>query len=238
MPRGKILPHLRNKMPRFPADAETLSPSDRLRQRIRMALAVGALAVTFIAIFPLYEHIMDRNDGSALAVTPCDRLAAHPDDMEKRAPGVKSADLDIMVARKACHRALERHPDDARTLYQLSRTYIEGADPRTGLRYLQRAVALGYAQGQYALAQMIAEGNQTEPNVCESARLFLAAARQRHFLAKVRFVNAWMDGNYKACGLDVTDAELTQMVSAARELVATPEEEALAQNLADRWSQH
>jgi len=228
---------LRSKTPRFPTQTERLSSSQRLRQRVRMALAVAALGVAFVAIYPMYERMIEGgNAHDAVTVTPCDRLAAHPDDLEKRAPGISTSDMDMIAARKACHRVVEKRPDDARAVLQLSRTYIEGGDPHTGLRYLRRAVTLGYAQAQFALAVMTADGTQIEQDICGSGRLFMAAARQRHLLAKVRLVNGWMDGLYKDCALDVSDAELTLMVSGARELTTTADEEALVRSLAERWA--
>ena len=62
---------------------------------------------------------------AALAVAPvteCDRLAAHPSDPDRVAPGVAQPDVDLAKAIPACQAAVKAYPDSGRLNYQLARS--------------------------------------------------------------------------------------------------------------------
>src|SRR5690349_12701393 len=108
-PSKKILPHLDKRTPRYRADQSKGGP-DQLRGRFRRLLAVAALVVALFALYPLLnrqDNERPRTRGLA-QVTACDRLAAHPLDTQKTAPGVADADLDVVRAGRACAQALKR----------------------------------------------------------------------------------------------------------------------------------
>ncbi|TAL01180.1 MAG: hypothetical protein EPO08_11185 [Rhodospirillaceae bacterium] len=236
LPRAKILPHLHRKLPRFPAEAEMQSVAERGRRRIRALLAAGALFVTLFAGYPLMNRIgRHETVNSAATVTACDKLAAHPSDTQKLTIGVNQEQMDVAAAKTACIQALTAHPHDGRTLYQLSRTYIGDRDFQAGLTYLRESAESGYAQGQFSLAMFFIQGPERVAKECEGGQLLVKAARQRHFYAKIYLGRYWLDGMFKDCGLPVTDTELTQMISAAGELTASPEEQHDLTELEARW---
>lgn len=80
--------------------------------------------------------------------TACDRLAAHPSDTQKTAPGVEQENFDIPAARAACAVALERYPDEARFSYQYGRSFFYEDDYEAAMPHFERAASLGSAQGQ------------------------------------------------------------------------------------------
>jgi hypothetical protein len=236
-PPRKILPHLQNKKSRFAADAVAEAPSDNGRRRLRMALTAAAMLFSLFVIYPIIEKTMDREAAvGAVQVTDCDRLAAMPSDTQKLAVGVRQAELNVAAARAACHKALTAHPDDGRILYQLSRTYSAGGDAATGFHYLQKSAEAGYAQGQFVLATtLIREG---DAQICGGGAYLVRAARQRHFPSKIALAMDWLNGPLKACGLDVTDSEITQMLSATGEMASTLDEKTELAAVEAKWSRH
>ncbi len=88
---------------------------------------------------------------AALAAAPpvddCDRLAAHPADPAKVAPGVQWDIMDARAAIAACEKAVERHPDALRFQFQLGRALLRAQRRDEGLPYL-----FAVAQQNYLVA--------------------------------------------------------------------------------------
>ena len=205
-PREKILPHLSRRMGRFPGDAA--QPRSGARSNVRRGLAAAALLVALFAAF-----------------TDCDRLAAHPSDTQKIAPGVKQEQVDIAKGKAACIAALKRQPGDGRTLYQLGRMYFYDKDAVTGIDYFRQSAAAGYPNGMFVLGLILIQGNGTEPDTCGGGRLWVTAARARHLYSKIYLANNWRDGMFKDCGLDIAEPEIAAMLTAAGELIESPQEQ-------------
>jgi TPR repeat protein len=226
-PRGKIWPHLMRKAARYPDDAPASGGAPRGRLRLRRLLAGAALLVALFAIVPVLERSREagapRGDGAA-KVTACDRLAAHPSDTQKLAPGIAQENVDIAKGKAACIEALKKAPNDPRLLYQLGRMYFYNKEYETGIGFMRRSAAGGYPQGAFVLGLILVQGNGTEPDACEGGRLWVKAARQRHLYSKIYLASNWRDGLFKDCALDVTDAEIGSMLTAAEDLVENARE--------------
>jgi TPR repeat protein len=198
-----------------------------MRWNIRRGLAVAALLVTLFAAFTMLERTQSagrpRNDGT-VRVTACDRIAAHPSDTQKIAPGVEQDQVDIAKGKQACTAALKQQPGDGRTLYQLGRMFFYDKDTATGVDLFRQSAAAEYPQGMFVLGLVLIQGNGAEPNTCEGGRLWLKAARARHLYSKLYLANNWRDGMFKDCGLDTNDAEIARMLTAAEELIESPSE--------------
>ncbi len=224
-PRDKILPHLERRKGRFPGDAERRQ--GRARWNIRRGLAAAALLVALFAAFTMLERTQApgraRTDGTSV-VTPCDRIAAHPSDTQKLAPGVEQDKVDIAKGKEACTAALKRKPGDGRTLYQLGRMFFYNKETAAGIDYFRQSAAAGYPQGMFVLGLVLIQGNGTEPETCEGGRLWVKAARARHLYSKLYLANNWRDGMFKDCGLDIADVEIAAMLTAAADLIESPEE--------------
>ncbi len=78
----------------------------------------------------------------------CDRLAAHPDDPFRVAPGVERAQIDLPVATAACERAVAAAPGNARARYQLARILFYSGQNLRAVAEMRRAAENGYAQAQ------------------------------------------------------------------------------------------
>ncbi len=74
----------------------------------------------------------------------CDRLAAHPADPNRVAPGVQWDLMDARAAIRACQAALATHPRSARLQFQLGRALIRARRRDEGLPYLFEAAGQNY----------------------------------------------------------------------------------------------
>ena len=204
-------------------------------RKIRMAATILGL---FIAIGAAAQIILQKSEDTASAtqrVTECDRLAAHPSDTQKLAPGVVQAEVDIPMARQACEEALRQSPNDGRLLYQYGRTYFYDKQYERGIEIFKQSNAAGYAQGQFVLGLILVQGNGTEPDACAGGALWVKAARQRHLYSKIFLANNWLDGMFAECNLSITEQEIDGMVSAAEELADTPSQHDDVAMLRKNW---
>jgi hypothetical protein len=223
-PGDKIWPHLRKRMPRYGApDAPTPVGG---RPRLRRLLTVAALLVTLFAIYPVLHHetAVRRADG-VLAVTQCDRLAADPDDTQKRAAGVVADQIDLPAATRACADAVNRHPHDGRLLYQAGRVARLAKDDRLSIDDFQQSAAVGYAQGQFTFAMILIRDHRTADDVCDGGKFLVLAARQPHLYARINLADLWRAGVFADCHLDVMESEVDALLKAAGELIDGPQEQ-------------
>ncbi|MDX2223302.1 MAG: hypothetical protein SFV21_11160 [Rhodospirillaceae bacterium] len=195
-----------------------------LSGKIRAISTAFALLLALYLVMPyVFREPLDSSEAGA-RVTQCDRLAAHPSDTQKLAPGIAQADVDIAAAKQACHAALDQNPGDGRTLYQLGRGYFYNDEKDQGIAYFRQSAAAGYAQGQFVLGLILMQGNGAEPDTCAAAKLWIDAARQRHLYSKIYLGQNWLDGTLAGCALDLTEQELDGMVSAAEALADTQQQ--------------
>ena len=206
----------------------------RTGSKIRMVTAIFGL---FVAIIAATQLIAREDDESVRAarVTDCDRLAAHPSDTQKLAPGVVQAEVDIPTARKACQNAHDQSPNDGRILYQLGRTYFYNKDFEKGIAYFRLSDAAEYAQGQFVLGLILVQGNGAEPDTCTGGALWIKAARQRHLYSKIFLANNWLDGMFAECKFNITEQEIEGMVSAAEELADTSTQHEDVDTMRKNW---
>jgi len=203
--------------------------------KIRMTATVLGL---FIAIGAAGQLILQKSEDVAsatLRVTDCDRLAAHPSDTQKLAPGVIQTDVNIPLARQACERALKQNPNDGRLLYQFGRTYFYDKQYERGIEFFRQSDAAGYAQGQFVLGLILVQGNGAEPDTCAGGTLWIKAARQRHLYSKIFLANNWLDDMFADCNLPIAEQEIDGMVSAAEELADTPSQHDDVAMLRKNW---
>jgi hypothetical protein len=189
--------------------------------RMRTVSSVAALLFTLYFALPYVFRDPDDPVVNGQRVTECDRLAAHPSDTQKIAPGVAQDQVDIPRARIACQKAVGEDAGNGRLLYQLGRTYFYAREFEPGINYFRKSADLGYPQGQFVLGLILMQGNGTEPDSCAGGQLWLAAARQRHLYSKIYLTQNWLDGLFADCGMTITDQEIDGFVSAAAELADT-----------------
>lgn len=169
--------------------------------------------------------------------TECDRLAAHPSDTQKAAPGVEQEDFDIPAARTACREALNAFPSEGRFAYQYGRSFFYADDYETALPYFEQAAAAGHAQGQLVLGLVLMGGYAGDPDTCAAGRWWLAGARQNHLYSKIYLLQNWMDDLFEDCDLNLTEEEAATMVDSAAKLATTQQASEDVAQLKDGWAQ-
>ncbi|NKB43970.1 MAG: hypothetical protein GKS03_06780 [Alphaproteobacteria bacterium] len=190
-----------------------------------------------VLIFSLFITFVT---GSALAQAPqtaCDRLAAHPSDTQKSAPGVEQEDFDIPAARSACRDALAAYPDEGRFAYQYGRSFFYEDKYEAALPYFEQAAESGHAQGQLVLGLVLMGGYAGDPDTCAAGRWWLAGARQNHLYSKIYLIQNWIDDLFEDCDLKLTESEANDMIKAAAKLASTPQARDDVAQLQDSWSQ-
>jgi TPR repeat protein len=123
---------------------------------------------------------------SADAVARCDALAAHPMDLERRAPGVAWQFLDGARAARYCEIAAGRleaegdeGPDFARIAFQWGRALDRLGDTTAAQERYRLAAELGHAQAEASLALDLADARDADANrLAEAFRWAQSSADQ------------------------------------------------------------
>jgi TPR repeat protein len=107
-------------------------------------------------------------------VTECDRLAGNPAD-PLRAPGiagVRSNQIDIVPALKACNSAMNQYPDVARFAYQAGRIAFVQKDYALALQLYQKAANAGYPAGYINIGILYEQGAGVPQNYIEARKWY------------------------------------------------------------------
>ncbi len=154
------------------------------------------------------------------SVTACDRLAAHPEDPDRVAPGVATKDVDLPTAIAACtveaEKAAPASPDYARLHYQLGRVFFYDQQTQKALPPLERAAAAGSEQAQFVLGYVIDEGLQgIPPNPCQVEDLWVRSARAGRLAAQVTYPHHVLRGRFAGCRIQATPEEMGAFLKTA-----------------------
>lgn len=155
---------------------------------------------------------------AAVAPKPneCDRLASHPEDPFRIAPGVERADIDLPVAIAACERVVTSDPANARSRYQLARILFYANQNERAVAEMRRSADGGYAQAQFVFGTFITRnrpGAPTDPCLAESYwRKSAAGGRQA---ARVQYLRFTLQGRFAACRDVAPEDEQLGMLDAA-----------------------
>lgn len=85
-------------------------------------------------------------------VNDCDRLAAHPDDIERAdVPGLMFEDIDRAAAVEACTAAVKAHPGVNRFLYQLGRAHHARDGLDAAVPFYESAAEAGHVLSSFVL---------------------------------------------------------------------------------------
>lgn len=160
----------------------------------------------------------ERQPGTT--VTSCDRLASHPEDPDRVAPGVATKDVNLRKAIAACTAAADQatpaSPDYARLQYQLGRAYFYDQQTKKALPPLERAAAAGSEQAQFVLGYVIDEGLQGIPaNPCQVEDLWLRSARAGRLAAQVTYPHHVVRGRFAGCRTQATPEEMGAFLQSA-----------------------
>jgi Flp pilus assembly protein TadD len=148
--------------------------------------------------------------------TPCDQLAANPEDEDVIAPPVPRTRVDLPQAIAACEAEVALHPDNARARYQLSRVLAYAGQSERGTAEMKRAADEGYRQAQFVYGLLIDRHRPDAPaNPCLVEDYWLRSARAGRQAARVSYVRHVLNGKFDACRIQAAPAELKGFLDAA-----------------------
>src|SRR5215470_9963437 len=110
------------------------------------------LVLSLISVAPLW------NAAAKAPVTDCDRLAAHPRDVNRVIPGVGFEQMDAPRAIAACRDAVANFPDEPRFAYQLARALDRDNQVLAALEMYRRLADQGYVQAQVTMGLSYLDG--------------------------------------------------------------------------------
>jgi hypothetical protein len=175
----------------------------------RLASRLPALALALL--LPL--------SGEARAdVTDCDRLAAHPSDPDRVAPGVAQRDVDLPRAIAACEAAVRTDPANPRLNYQLGRVLAYAGQGMESRPFRDVAVAGNYPQALFVVGYITLFGLNEQPqDPCRAADLVHRSARAGRMAGEVAFVHWALEGRFDGCPTPQDRAEMAGFLRSARE---------------------
>jgi hypothetical protein len=180
-----------------------------------MSVALAA-AVSSHAVLAQESRPFDPSKYSQ-QVTECDRLASHPDDPHRVAPGLERPQNDLPKAIEACKAAVARDPGNPRLNYLLGRTLGYSGRGAEGLGNRKVAVDADYPQALFVIGYMSLTGmNQQPKDVCGGAELIRRSALQGRIAGQLGFPRYVLSGLFDACPVRKDKTEMLGFVAAAR----------------------
>jgi len=168
-------------------------------------------------------------------VTECDRLASHPDDPNRVAPGLSQSKIDLPRAIEACRAAVANDPENPRLNYLLGRTLGYSGRGGEGLANRQQAVKAGYPQSLFVVGFMALYGiNQQPKDICLGAELIRRAAIEERMAGQLGFVKYTVTGMFDTCPVRKDREEMLGFVSAARKQIGGDYYQGLLADLLER----
>ena len=126
--------------------------------------------------------------------TECDRLAGHPYDPARKAPGVAFDAIDPPQALMSCAAAYSEQPGVVRYKYQYGRALLAADRPNEALIFIRSAANSGYAAAQQSLATILYDDENLPADKISAIRLFHKAAAQGHAVAQLRVASFYLRG--------------------------------------------
>lgn len=151
--------------------------------------------------------------------TDCDRVASHPDDPDRAAPGVERSAIDLPSALATCRAELERDPASARTRYQVARLLFYSGDSALAVAEMRKAADAGYPQAAFVYGTFISRGREGAPaDICLTERYWRQSAAGGRQAARVQYARFALKGRFDGCEHRLSEAEMASMIeTAARE---------------------
>ena len=167
--------------------------------------------------------------------TECDRIAAHPDDPDRVAPGVERNGMDLAKAAAACEAQLATDPANARIRYQLARVLFYSGQQERAVKEMRAAADAGYRQAQFVFGAFISNRRDHAPqDVCLAEHYWLLAARNGRQAARVSYVRHYLNGRFDVCDRRADTAEMMQFLDEAAKAAGNYYEGMLIEDLAAR----
>jgi len=165
---------------------------------------------------PAMVLLLSAAAASADGVTACDRIAAHPDDPDRVAPGVERAAIDLESALATCAAEAARDPANARTRYQLARLLFYAGQGERAVAEMRAAADAGYPQAAFVYGTFISRGREYAPtDICLTERYWLQSANGGRQAARVQYVRFALQGRFDGCANRASHADMTAMMTTA-----------------------
>jgi TPR repeat protein len=150
-------------------------------------------------------------------VTACDRLASHPEDPFRVAPGLEREAIDLPAAIAACEQGVRDDPANPRLRYQLARVYGYAGLGEQAIPHRAAAVAADYPQALFVVGFLHLYGlNQQPQDTCRAAELIHRSALQGRLAGQLGFVHWVLDGTFDGCPVKRDPEEMRGFLAAAR----------------------
>lgn len=145
------------------------------------AKAVSATLTLFLG-FAGYTSVSSSADAQTQtsSTTICDILTAHPDDAQRVADPVPSAERDGARAVPACEEAVRRDPNNMRLRYQLGLAHDSAGNHAESIRHYAAAAERGYVAAGMALGWALANGEGVPRDDANAVRWYRWAADRGH----------------------------------------------------------
>ncbi|MBL8642802.1 MAG: hypothetical protein JNK21_02630 [Rhodospirillaceae bacterium] len=150
-------------------------------------------------------------------ITTCDKLAAHPEDPDRIAPGVDKVP-DLKAAIAACEADVAKDMNNRRLRYQLARVLFYDQQTEKSLPHLRFAADAGSQQAQFVLGYIIDEalqGVKREP--CKVEDLWLKSARQGRMAAQISYPHHVINNMFEGCKVQASPAEMDDFLAKAKQ---------------------
>lgn len=194
-----------NTATKSPPGRTAAAHGSRLAFAVGLGLAAGAATPAFTAT------------PAGAAVTQCDRLAAHPEDGQRVAPGVERKDIDIPKALAVCAKAVADDPGNARLRYQHARLLFYGSQTAEAMREMRRSADDGHAQAQFVFGTFITRNRPDAPtDVCLAESYWKKSGEGGRQAARVQYLRYTLQGAFDACPGRASADELVDILSAAQ----------------------
>ncbi len=187
---------------------------ERLGERLvarRKAAASSAASTAAGAVVPFDPKKYSQQ------VTECDRLASHPEDPYRVAPGREKPGIDLPRAIEACRAAVLADPKNPRLNYLLGRVYGYSERGAEGIPYRQVAVDADYPQALFVIGYITLFGmNQQPQDTCRGAELIRRSALQDRLAGQLGFPRYVLAGMFDQCSVPKETQEMLGFIAAAR----------------------
>jgi len=187
--------------------------------RAPMLAALAAVSMSTSAVAAAVAASVAKFDASKYSqtVTDCDRIASHPEDPHRVAPGRDRSQIDLPKAIEACRAAVAADPKNPRLNYLLGRVLGYSGRGAEGLANRQAAVDADYPQALFVIGYITVFGlNQQPKDVCRGAELIRRSALQGRVAGLLGFPSYVLQGLFDDCPVRKDKQEMLGFIAAAR----------------------
>jgi len=189
------------------------------RKSCSVSVVLGLLIGLALSGSPLWAAEFADYDFSRWSqeVTECDLQASHGRDPGHVAPPVTSEGMDKEAAIKACHEAVAADPENPRLNYQLGRAYGYSGRGEEAMPYRNKALEADYPQSLFVIGYLYLNGQTIDQDTCKAADLWVRGAHYRRLAALVSLPRHYMRGDFAACDLELSAADLRDYLNEAKQ---------------------